>query len=528
MADYTSTVFAGAQAVSWHSAITRVVVPAETTSQNITLDNADTTFTRLIGTDFVLNGSNVPTAGTVTSMERVDASGHVVESVTGLTINLATAWPAFFPLTLLSTVFGGDDTMTGSAGVDRFYGGAGNDTMTGLGGTNLYIGGIAGQGNDTFVGLATSQGGAFDVVSYESATTGVVVDILNGDGTASAADTANTSIGTDTLRHMDAFRGSSHDDTITIAANYAGKFDGFFQVETGDGDDIVHGNGKTALVFYNADAAVFVDLAAGTSRSLSGAQTDTANVGEDTLDGIGQVVGTQFGDSLAGSSAAREKFEGGKGADIIAGRGGYDIALYTGSTAGITVSMSQSVAGSGHVVDGTGSTDTISGIDEIDGSAFADKFVMGKGKDIVIAGDGNDRIEGRAANDTLYGEAGNDVITGGLGGDILSGGTGRDIFDFNALAESTSKLGFRDFVLDFQHLVDDIDLSTIDANAHAGGNQAFKFIGTAAFSGAEGELRYQKSSGHTFVMADTNGDGAPDLMIELNKLISLTKSDFIL
>lgn len=528
MATYVSTALAGAQANAWHSAFERVLVPADTTGTLIKLDNADATFTRLVGTGFVLNGSNVPTAGTVTAMERVDASGNVIESVTGLSLNLATTWPVLSPLTFLSLVFGGDDTMTGSTGVDRFYGGAGNDTMTGFGGTNLYIGGIAGAGNDTFIGQATAAGGAFDIVSYESASTGVAVNILNGDGSGAAIDTANTTIGTDTLRNMDAFRGSTHNDTITIASNYTGKFAGFFQVETGDGDDTVTGNGKTALVFYDAAAAIFVDLNGHLSRSLDGAATDSAHVGQDTLTGIGQVVGTTFADSLAGSAAAREKFEGGKGADIIAGRGGYDVAVYTSATAGITVTMSQSTAGSGHVADGTGSTDTLSGIEEIDGSAFADRFVMGKGKDVVVAGSGNDRIEGRAANDILYGDAGNDRLTGGLGGDYLTGGAGRDIFDFNALAESTSKVGFRDFVLDFQHLVDDIDLSTIDARAHTSGNQAFSFIGTALFSGAEGELRYQKSSGHTFIMGDTNGDGAADLMIELNKLIGITKSDFIL
>lgn len=531
MAIYTSTALAGGQASPWHSVTARTVVAAASTDQVIKLDNADTTFTLLIGTGFVLNGSNVPTAGTVTAMQRVDAAGNILETVTGLSINLPVAWaaPTFFPLFLLDTVFNGNDTMTGSAGLDRFYGGAGNDTMTGLGGTNLYVGGIAGAGDDTFIGQTTAAGGAFDIVTYESATTGVVVNIANTGGSAVAATSGNTSIGTDTLVNMDAFRGSSHNDTITIAANYTGKYSGFFQVEAGDGDDTVTGNGRTALVFYNAAAAVLVDLLAGTSRSLDGAVLDSAKVGTDTLSGIGQVVGTDFADSLAGTgSATREKFDGGKGADIINGRGGYDVAMYTGAPASITVTMSQSVAGAGQVADGMGSIDTISGIDEIDGSAFADRFVMGKGKDTVVAGAGNDRVEGRAANDSLYGDGGDDRLTGGLGGDILSGGTGRDIFDFNALADSTSKAGNRDFILDFKHLVDDIDLSTIDAKAGVGGNQLFKFIGTELFSGTAGELRYQKSSGHTFVMGDTNGDGVSDLMIELNKLINLTKSDFIL
>ncbi len=336
-------------------------------------------------------------------------------------------------------------------------------------------------------------------------------------------------IGTDTLNWIDAFTGSSHGDTITIFSSFTGEFGGFFQVEGGDGDDIINGNGKTALVFSSAEAGVLVDLGAGTSRSIDGAVADGAKVGADTLSGINQVVGTEFADDLRGSNGAlRETFEGGLGADLINGRGGTDVANYARSAAAIVVTMSQTVVGSGTVKDGNGSTDSIAGIEEVDGSQFADRFVMGRGKDIVIGGAGNDRIEGRFANDSLYGGDGNDHITGGLGGDILSGGAGRDVFNFDSKLESQEKLGSRDFILDFQHLLDDIDLATIDAKSTVGGNQAFKFIGSALFSGDAGELRYQKSSGHTFVMADMTGDGVPDLMIELNKLINLTKSDFIL
>ncbi len=530
MATYTATTFAGAYD-PWFTETDWNVVPGSVGATSIRLDNTDATFTILVGTDFALNGSNVPTAGTVTAMQRVDAAGNLIETVTGLNLSLPTAWafPNLFPDRLLETAFAGNDTMTGSNATDRFYGGAGNDTMTGLGGFNLFVGGIAGAGNDTFNGAASAANAAFDSANYSGATTGVIVTIRNTGGTAVAADTTNTTIGTDTLNWIDAFTGSSNNDTITIASSFTGAFGGFFQVEGADGNDTINGNGKTALIFSSAEAGVFVDLSAGTSRSMDGATADGAKVGVDTLSGINQVVGTKFADDLRGSNGVlRESFDGGRGADAINGRGGTDIANYAPSAAGIVVTMSQSVAGTGTVRDGFGSTDRLTGIEEIDGSKFADRFIMGKGKDIAVAGAGNDRLEGRFANDTLYGGDGNDLVIGGLGGDIMSGGAGRDIFDFDSKLESQEKLGSRDFILDFQHLVDDIDLSTIDATSTVGGNQAFKFIGTALFTGEAGELRYQKSSGHTFVMADITGDGVPDLMIELNKLINLTKNDFIL
>lgn len=531
MVNYVSTTLAGTQPQAWHNVTNWNVVAGTATATSIKLDNADSTFTLLEGAGFVLSAANVPAAGTVTGLSRVDASGNVIEHVTGLNLNLPQAWalPNLFPDRLLETVFAGDDAMTGSAGTDRFYGGAGNDTMTGLGGVNLYVGGIAGAGDDTFLGAATADGGAFDIVSYAGATTGIVATIQNSGASAVAANAANTSIGTDTLVNIDAFTGSSLNDTINIASTYTGKFGGFFQVEGGDGDDTITGNGKTAIVFFSADAGVLVDLGAGLSRSLDGTVVDSAHVGQDTLSGINQAIGTDFVDDLRGSSASfLETFEGGRGADSIDGRGGIDAATYVRSAAGIVVAMSQSVAGSGTVNDGFGATDTLVGIERIDGSAFADRIVMGKGKDIVIGGGGDDRIEGRAANDALYGGDGNDLIIGGLGGDVLSGGAGRDVFDFNSKLESQRALGNRDFILDFQPLVDDIDLSTIDARSTQAGNQAFTFIGNKAFTGKAGELNYAKSSGHTFIAGDINGDRVADFLIELDKLINLSKADFIL
>lgn len=48
----------------------------------------------------------------------------------------------------------------------------------------------------------------------------------------------------------------------------------------------------------------------------------------------------------------------------------------------------------------------------------------------------------------------------------------------------------RDAIMDFARLQGDrIDLSQIDANSALAGNNAFRFIGTGAFSGQAGELR---------------------------------------
>ncbi|EIM25594.1 M10 family metallopeptidase C-terminal domain-containing protein [Microvirga lotononidis] len=149
---------------------------------------------------------------------------------------------------------------------------------------------------------------------------------------------------------------------------------------------------------------------------------------------------------------------------------------------------------------------------------------------------GKDVITGGRHNDTLNGFNGNDTITGGGGADTLTGGKGADRFMYKSLSDSR---GFNfDTITDFSRSQGDkIDLSKIDAKAGIGGNQAFKFIGTAEFSGHKGELRYfvgefedDYGNVHTqaHVQADVNGDGRADFELALNNISTITKSYFIL
>ncbi len=158
----------------------------------------------------------------------------------------------------------------------------------------------------------------------------------------------------------------------------------------------------------------------------------------------------------------------------------------------------------------------------------------------AIGGDGNDKLVGNSlanrltgglGQDGIEGNSGDDTIIGGRGADRLKGGLGFDDFDYNNLNESCGTA--RDIISDFRHLVDDIDLSTIDANSNAAGNQAFSWIGAAAFSGVAGQLHFSQLNGvidrldRTYVEADVNGDRVADLTIQLTGLIDLTSLDFI-
>lgn len=186
-----------------------------------------------------------------------------------------------------------------------------------------------------------------------------------------------------------------------------------------------------------------------------------------------------------------------------------------------------------------------SGFDTLDGGADADTLYGAAGNDQLAGGDGNDRLFGEVALDTLNGGAGDDELNGGGGGDTLDGGAGDDRLnggigiDTMTGGAGLDRFAFRggdlgairewaDIITDFSQAEDDrILLGQIDAKASTAGiNEAFTFIGTAAFTGAEGQLRYFVSGGDTFVTGDANGDGAGDFFLRLEGSVALVATDF--
>jgi hypothetical protein len=114
-------------------------------------------------------------------------------------------------------------------------------------------------------------------------------------------------------------------------------------------------------------------------------------------------------------------------------------------------------------------------------------------------------LSGLAGNDLLRGRAGNDTLSGGNGSDLLEGGAGRDLFDFDSATHSAVGAN-RDVITDFVHLVDDLDLTGIDADPTRAGDQAFRFVGTAALSATPGEVGWYSSGGNTVVRGSIDAD----------------------
>jgi hypothetical protein len=162
------------------------------------------------------------------------------------------------------------------------------------------------------------------------------------------------------------------------------------------------------------------------------------------------------------------------------------------------------------------------GNDRLSGEAGRDVLIGGLGNDTAVGGAGDDNLLGGAGNDRLFGGAGADRLTGGSGRDSLVGNGGADRFDFNSVKESVVGAG-RDVVTFVRTDRDKIDLATIDADIDGtAGNQAFKWIGSKAFSSVDGQLRF--SGG--ILSGDLNGDSKADFEIKI--VGTLIAADIIL
>ncbi|MEZ0231302.1 MAG: M10 family metallopeptidase C-terminal domain-containing protein [Methylophilaceae bacterium] len=129
---------------------------------------------------------------------------------------------------------------------------------------------------------------------------------------------------------------------------------------------------------------------------------------------------------------------------------------------------------------------------------------------------GDDDITGSALNDVLESGDGADTLTGGVGADTLKGEAGADIFKYLSTQDSTPLA--TDVIFDFTQGTDQIDVSALL------GATNLKFSNTTPSING---LWYEQISGNTFVFADTDGNGYADFQIQLNGSINLSNLDFI-
>jgi serralysin len=387
----------------------------------------------------------------------------------------------------------GDDTGYGLGGNDAILGGAGVDTMDGGDGNDNLQGGA---GDDNLRGSAGADilnGGAdIDTAIYTEGAAGVTVDLLTGTGVGGNAQG-------DTLIGIENLIGSTLADTLTgnAGANLLRGWTGNDVLRGGAGADTINGDA-------GIDTATYTESAVGVAVNLTTGTGVGGNAQGDVLLGIENVDGSNLNDVLTGSAGANvlrglngdDILRGTAGADTLDGGGGVDAATYTESAAGVAVNLTSGIG-----VGGNAAGDILLGIENVNGSQF---------------------------NDLLIGNAGANVLIGLSGKDTFVGNAGADRFMYTAVGDTTVGAN-RDVITDFSHSQGDrIDLAAIDANTVAAGNQAFAFIGSAAFTNVAGQLRFAASGSDTIVAGDVNGDGVADFNIQLTGVIALVAGDFSL
>jgi Ca2+-binding RTX toxin-like protein len=257
---------------------------------------------------------------------------------------------------------------------------------------------------------------------------------------------------------------------------------------------------NTPITITRIDATDQILVNGGGGADLLFASDAPANSGKFFFDG-GSGNDTIFG------GLGDDSIVGGTGADRLDGGSGLDTLDYRLSGAGVTVDL-----GLGTGLGGDAAGDIVSGFERLLGSGFNDILTGSAALDQILGGNGVDSLLGQAGNDILQGEAGNDRLTGGAGADQLTGGLGADRF---VLLDASDSVGTtRDKITDFHHAEGDrIELSAIDANPAAGGNNGFTFIGTAAFDGGKGELNVVYGTGVAIVSGDIDGNKVADFSI---------------
>jgi Ca2+-binding RTX toxin-like protein len=381
--------------------------------------------------------------------------------------------------------YAGDDYLRGAAGDDELHGGAGNDILRG------------GAGIDRMYG-----GDGFDRISFSEVTTqGVIVDLrrqlIINDGFGNQEKISSIEALGISTRFMDIFRGN--DEVNQLLGNQGDRIFGY------GGDDQL------------------------------------------LVDGI-----------------ANTKIDGGDGRDSLTLPGYQDVYADDGAyldsvaaTEGIVVDLSRGLI----LNDGFGQSGRITSIEDfyaygdtdarLTGSDGANLLSAGSGADRLMGRSGDDELHGEGGDDRLFGDAGGDVLVGGAGKDLLTGGDSADVFAFSGFnlvgfdytnggpalvfqpADSGATQKDADRILDFNRADGDlIDLSGIDAQTQFVGDSspddAFVWRGTAGFTGAGGEARYQIRGGNTFIYLDIGGEDGGDMVIRVDGEHILTAGDFVL
>lgn len=326
------------------------------------------------------------------------------------------------------------DRVVGTAGADVIVGAPGNFYIEARGGDDLVCQGDAqyldeadgGAGDDTLADEDGTGGGNH----YNGGKGDDVLDIHNYNYVVGGP-------GDDRLLGGFDQRGGAGADLLV----HRPGLDDQTSMNGGPGRDVLDSRRGIATAVYARAPGVRVDLAAGTAVGW----------GRDELIAVENVRGSRFDDVLSGSDAIHptrhslgrsNDIDGGRGDDVIHGRGGGDWID----------------AGLGRdVVDGGGGNDSIDTGELVIGQRSPNVAHGGAGDDDLLGGQGPDRLSGGRGDDRIDGLYGRNVVRGGEGDDLIGyggrresigGGRGFDVADFSVfgpvlvdLRDQTARIG---------------------------------------------------------------------------------------
>jgi DNA-binding transcriptional regulator of glucitol operon len=360
--------------------------------------------------------------------------------------------------------------------------------------------------------------------------------------------------------------GGSEDNVLRVSASQGVEIDGGAGNDTlaggSQGDILRGGSGADTFEFASSGNGIdrIMDFTAGDRIVVAGAAfAEDPTAGNGTSVGLNEVqvsaangitklfIGT---DATPGADVVIE-LTGTWTADQLWSLGGNQIELASPGVSLTGTTANESLVGGV----GNDTIDARTGTHTMAGGLRNDTYIVDNKNDVVVelADEGTDQVlasctytlaanvenltldvgagginaTGNALNNVIVGNGAANIITGGLGADTLTGGAGADRFTYTSTAESSASAW--DVIVDFVSGVDRIDLSKIDANVVAGGNQVFTFNENGApfdEGNATGQVRFDSDTHKLY--ASTNADATAEIVIQLTGVETLTAADIVL
>ena len=449
-------------------------------------------------------------------------------------------------------IAGGPDGLIGTGDDDEIMiaGGEGG-IATGSGdagavGSDVLIGGAA---EDSFIGGfgGTFGNGTDGIFGFNFAFTPITIDLttprFRDDRDDEFVATVNQTI-------TDNFSGSSLADFL-VGADIDSTIGGL------EGDDFIYGDIPTNYLsgthnITNTLTNPTFAVSGGSDLISGGAGGDSiwGGAGADTLYGDVPTDASGFDFSLGSTTAGADNLFGGDGNDTLIGGGGADTLQgeggddtftlgdddgandtvwggdntadagtdtvdYAGAGAAVNVNLN-----TGSAVGATTGTDTLSGIENVVGSGFAETITGSADDNTLSGGGGNDEVYGLAGIDNIFGYADDDVLVGGQGADTLTGGTGTDTFQFEGgtggtTAARVQSLG-HDIINDYNvsesdlFMLSDADFALGAAGTLTDGVNYFEATDTV-FNAAPQDLSSGVANAGLVVLGENTGGGGAEV-----------------